>query len=96
MAQFEASQIAMEEHAQTNEELRKTNEKLQKSLHRHGRRSTRECSPNFSTRDDPKPFSQQIMDEPVPAVPTRSSGVMTCLARDYVGCAQRNTWARER
>ena len=29
-------------------------------------------------------------------VPTKSSGVMTCLARDYVGRAQRNTWARER
>jgi len=43
----------MEEHAQTNEELHKTNEELQKSLHRR------------STRDDPKPFSQQIMDEPM-------------------------------
>ena len=29
-------------------------------------------------------------------VPTRSSGVMTCLARDYVGRAQQNTWTRER
>ena len=31
-----------------------------------------------------------------PPVPTRSSGVMTCLARDQVGHAQRNTWARKR
>ena len=52
----------MEEHTQTNEELCKTNEELLKSLHR---RSTRERSPSLSTRDDPKPFSQQI-DEPVP------------------------------
>jgi len=27
-------------------------------------------------------------------IPTRSSGVMTCLARDYVGRAQQNTWTR--
>jgi len=32
----------------------------------------------------------------MPPVPTRSSGVMTWLARDYVGRAQRSTWARER
>jgi len=29
-------------------------------------------------------------------VPTRSSGMMTCLARDYVGHAQQNMWTRER
>jgi len=29
-------------------------------------------------------------------VPTRSSGVMTCLASDYVGRAQQGTWIRER
>ena len=29
-------------------------------------------------------------------VPTRSSVVMTCLARDHVGRAQQNTWTRER
>jgi len=29
-------------------------------------------------------------------VPARSSSVMTCLARDYVGRVQQNTWARER
>jgi len=63
MAEIEASQIEMEEHAQTNEELHKTNEELWKSLHQHGRRSTRERSLNFSSKDDPKPFSQEIMDE---------------------------------
>jgi len=66
MAEIEASRIAMEEHVQTNEELCKTNEELRKSLHRHGKRSTRERSLNLSARDVLKPFSQQIMDEPVP------------------------------
>jgi len=44
-----------------------------------------------------------IKSEAVPAeksftlsVPTRSSGMMTCLARDYVGRAQQNTWTRGR
>ena len=55
MVEIEASQIPMEEHAQTNEELCKTNEELWNSLHR---RSTRERSPSLSTRDDPKLLSQ--------------------------------------
>ena len=29
-------------------------------------------------------------------VPTRSPGVMTCLARDYEGRARQSTWTRER
>jgi len=29
-------------------------------------------------------------------VPNRSSGVMTCLASDYVGRAQQGTWTKER
>ena len=29
-------------------------------------------------------------------VPIRSSGVTTCLASDYVGRAQQDTWTRER
>jgi len=53
MTEIEASRIAMEEHAQTNEELHKANEELQKNLHWHGRRSTRERSPNLPSRDDP-------------------------------------------
>jgi len=56
----------MEEHAQTNENLCKTNEELRKSVHRHDRRSTREQSLNWSSRDNLKPFSQEIMDEHVP------------------------------
>jgi len=66
MAEIEVSRIAMEEHAQTNEELRKTNEELRKRLHRHDRRSTKGRSLNLSSRDNPEPFSQEIMDEPVP------------------------------
>jgi len=53
----------MEEHAQANEELRKTNLELMRDLHRHGRRSTCDFPSDFSLRDDPKPFSQEIMDE---------------------------------
>jgi len=53
----------MEEYTQTNEELCKTNEEVRKILHR---RSTREHSPSLSTKDDPKPFLEQIMDEPMP------------------------------
>ena len=33
-----------------------------------GRRPAREHFPHFLLRDDPKPFSQQIMDEPVPPI----------------------------
>jgi len=66
MVEVEASHIAMKEHTQTNEELCKTNEELRKSLHRRDRCSTREQSLNSSSRDNPKPFSQEIMDEPLP------------------------------
>jgi len=66
MEEIEAFQIALEEHAQKNEELRKTNEELRKSLHRHDRRSSKERSLNLSARDNPKPFSQEIMDESMP------------------------------
>jgi len=66
MAEIEASQIAIEEHTQTNEELRKTNEELRESLHQQDRCSTREQSLNSLSRDNPKPFSQEIMDEPMP------------------------------
>jgi len=53
----------MEEHAQAIEELHKTNEELRRSLHRQGRHPAR--APDLSYRDDPKLFSQQIIDEPV-------------------------------
>jgi len=56
MAEIKASWIAMEQHAQTNEELRKTNEELHKILHQRDRRSTREQSMSLSARDNPKPF----------------------------------------
>ena len=65
MAKIEAPS-KMEEHTQANEELRKTNEELRRNLHRHGRRPIRKRSPGLSSRDDPKPFSQQIMEEFVP------------------------------
>ena len=32
-------------------------------MHRHGRRPTRERSPDLPSRDDPKQFFQQIMEE---------------------------------
>ena len=43
-------------------------------------------------------YKDEVLCDVVPmeAVPTKSSGVMTCLAREYVGRAQWNTWARER
>jgi len=63
MAEIDASQITMEEHAQANEELRKTNKELRRNLHRQGRRPTQESSPDLSSRDDPKSFSHQIMEE---------------------------------
>jgi len=56
----------MDEHAHANEELRRTNEELRRSLRQQGRRPAQERSPYLSSRDDPKSFSQQIMDEPVP------------------------------
>ena len=65
MAEIEASRIIMEEHSQANEELWKTNKELQRNLHRQGRRPTWEYSRNLSLRDDPKSFSQQIMEEGV-------------------------------
>jgi len=66
MAEIVASRVTMEEHAQANEELRRTNEELQRSLRQEDWRPARERSPDLSSRDDPKPFSQQIMDELVP------------------------------
>jgi len=66
MEEIEASRIAMEEDVQTNEELQKTNKELRKILHQRERRSTREQSLNLSARDNPKPLSQEIMDELVP------------------------------
>jgi len=56
----------MEKQTRTNEELRKINEELWKNLHRLDRCSTREQSLNLSARDNPKPFSQEIMDKPMP------------------------------
>jgi len=42
-------------------------------------------------------FAEQVAAQDWGAcVPTRSLGVMTCPARDYVGRAQLNTWTRER
>jgi len=67
MAKIEASRAAMEGHVQANEELCKTNEELRKSLHQRVQRSTRERSLNLPPRNSPKPFSKEIMDEPVPA-----------------------------
>jgi len=66
MAQIVASRMTVEKHAHANEELCRTNKELQRSLCQQGRRPTRERSPNFSSRDDHRPCSQQIMDEPVP------------------------------
>jgi len=48
MVEIEASRKAMEEHAQTNEEL-------EKSLHQRVRRSTRERYLNLPARDNPVP-----------------------------------------
>ena len=42
LAEIEASRVAMEEHVQVNEKLRKTNDELCKSLHQFAQRSTRE------------------------------------------------------
>ena len=53
MAEVETSRVRMEEQVQANEELHKTNKELRKSLHQHAQH--------------PKPFSKEIMDEPVPA-----------------------------
>jgi len=66
MAEIEASRVGMLEHAQTSEELRKTNEELQRNLQRRDPRSPRERSLNLPSMDCPKPFSQKIMDEPMP------------------------------
>ena len=67
MAEIEASQATMEGHVQANEELCKTNEELRKSLHQHVQRSPRGRSLNLSARNSPKPFSKEIVDEPVSA-----------------------------
>ena len=56
----------MEEHAQANEELHKVNKELRRNMHCHGRRLIRARSPDISLRDDPKPFSHQIMEELIP------------------------------
>jgi len=63
MAKIEASRAAMEGHAQANEELCKTNEELRNSLHQH---FTRERPLSLPTRNIPKPFSKEIVDELVP------------------------------
>jgi len=66
MAEIEASRKTIEEHAQANEELRKANEELQRNMHRHDRRPAPEHSSVICSRDDPKPFSRQIMEKPIP------------------------------
>ena len=66
MEEIEVSRRTMEENARANEELRKTNKELWRNMHRHERRNVRTRSPNMSSRDDPKPFSHQIMEEPIP------------------------------
>ena len=59
MTKIEASQVA-------NEELHKSNEDLRRNLHQRDRRSTTKRGLNLSLRNSPKPFSQAIMDEPMP------------------------------
>jgi len=59
MTEIEASQVA-------NKELCKSNKDLRRNLHQCDRRSTRERGLNLPLRDNPKPFSQAIMDELVP------------------------------
>jgi len=56
----------MEEHPQANEELRRANKKLWRDMHCHARCPTQESCSNLSSRNDPKLFSQQIMEEHVP------------------------------
>ena len=65
MVEIVSSQATMEEHVQ-NEELRRTNEELRRSLRQQDWRPSREHFLDLSSRDDPKSFSQQVMDEPVP------------------------------
>jgi len=66
MEEIEASRRTMEENAQANEELCKTNEQLRRNMHRHERHNIWARSPDMFSRDDPKPFSQKIIEEPIP------------------------------
>jgi len=60
MAEIDASRAS-------NEELRKANEELFKYLQQLGKHSTRERGPTIQPRARPRPFSEEIMDDVIPA-----------------------------